>query len=161
MIIYLYIWSMCSMSFSFYFYILSCFCLNCFLSLIRVWCRRPGPTISYCKTLQNLPSPKRSKNMVPTVLMIKSSWKTWLLDLTENMFFCCWMGSLYVFWLIFSTPKKRGWWWGTAERDRPTHTQRTMTGHNLRENVGDPKVLVPRDKYFWIDFPIYHQNQLC
>lgn len=42
--------------------------------------------------------------------------------------------------------------------------QPTPTNHDLTEskgNVGDPKVLVRRDKYFWIDFPIYHQNQLC
>lgn len=43
--------------------------------------------------------------------------------------------------------------------DQPTPTNHDLT--QSKGNVGDPKLLVPRDKYFWIDFPIYHQNQLC
>jgi len=36
--------------------------------------------------------------------------------------------------------------------DQPTPTNHDLT--QSKGNVGDPKVLVPRDKYFWMDFPI-------
>ena len=99
MIIYLYIWSRCP-SLSIFLYINACF-LNCFFIAHQ-------GMMPVTKDQQKVIA-KLQVNMA-RVIMIKSSWKTWLLDLTENMlFFMLKMGSLYVFWLIFSTPKNRGW----------------------------------------------------
>ena len=60
MIIYLCIRSMCSMSFSFYFYILThVFFLNCFLSLIRVWCRSQRTNDKLLQNSTKLAFPKK------------------------------------------------------------------------------------------------------